>query len=185
MVRSAFKFEPKGIGELISGSRLFVPLNQRSYAWEDRNITDLHQDVNAAVSNADSEYFLGTIVLVQEGDNIPLIADGQQRIATASIILARIRDIFYALNREQRAKGIDDTYLRKIDLDTENIVPQLQLNTHDNEFFRANIISTPKEVASAPKLIAVYKSNRLLHKASTEVDKFFRKIVDTMGPSIF
>ena len=183
MARSPFKFEPKGIGELISGSRLFVPLNQRSYAWEERNITDLLQDINAAVSNADSDYFLGTIVLVQEDDKIPLIADGQQRIATASIILARIRDIFSALNRDQRAKGIDDTYLRRIDLDTENTVPQLQLNTHDNEFFRANILSTPKELAAAPRLIATYRSNRLLQKASDEINKFFRQIVETMGPS--
>jgi hypothetical protein len=183
MAQIPFKFEPKGIGELISGSRLFVPLNQRSYAWEDRNITELLQDINAAVYNADSDYFLGTIVLVQEDEKTPLIADGQQRIATASIILARIRDIFYSINRDQRAKGIDDTYLRKIDLETEVTVPQLQLNINDNEYFRANILISPKEITPLPPVPAAFRSNRLLRRASAEIDKFFRTTLTTMGPT--
>ena len=119
--------------------------------------------------------------MVQDDEKIPLIADGQQRIATTSIILARIRDIFYSVNRDQRAKGIDDTYLRKIDLETEVTVPQLQLNTNDNEYFRANILRSSKEAAPTPPVPAVFRSNRLLQRASNEIDKFFRTTLATMG----
>ncbi len=183
MAHVQFKFEPKGIGELIGGSRLFVPLNQRSYAWEERNITDLLQDINAAVNNSESDYFLGTIVLVQEEENTPLIADGQQRLATTSIILARIRDIFFSINRDGRARGIDESFLRKIDLDSEETVPQLQLNTNDNEFFRRIILRAPNEPQVEPFIPAVHRSNRLLANASKTIDKFFRAILGTMGPS--
>jgi uncharacterized protein with ParB-like and HNH nuclease domain len=92
-------FEPLGIGNLIRRSRHIVPPNQRSYAWEERNVRELLQDLNGGMSRQLAagivpEYFLGTIVLVEGKDGRPPhISDGQQRLATTSIVLARMRDI--------------------------------------------------------------------------------------------
>jgi hypothetical protein len=66
----AIKFEPMGIGDLVRDRRLIVPPNQRSYAWEEQNVRELLQDLNAAMNsgaNGSQEYFLGTIVLVDAG----------------------------------------------------------------------------------------------------------------------
>ena len=79
MAASKFHFDNKGIGELLRQGRLTVPPNQRSYAWEDRHVESLLQDLADAISNDDDEYFLGTIVLIEPPKSIPSIADGQQR----------------------------------------------------------------------------------------------------------
>ena len=85
-----FDFVSMGIGELLKKGRMEVPPNQRSYAWEERHIENLLTDLNEAISAHSDDYFLGTIVLVQPEKGLPLIADGQQRIATTTIFLCRI-----------------------------------------------------------------------------------------------
>jgi uncharacterized protein with ParB-like and HNH nuclease domain len=175
MAVSPFKFESRGIGELLTGSRLIVPPNQRSYAWEERHITDFLQDINAALVDGAGDYFLGTVVLVQEGDALPLIADGQQRLATVSIILARIRDKFHEMNRVQRARGVDEAYLRKIDLGSESVVPQISLNDEDNEFFKSRILRSPADNDDPADIGPTARSNRLLQRASDQIAVFFRR----------
>jgi uncharacterized protein with ParB-like and HNH nuclease domain len=86
-----FEFSGFGVGELLKRGRLQVPPNQRSYAWEDRHVRNLLEDLNEAISNDADDYFLGTIVLISEGHGDPSIGDGQQRTATTTILLARIR----------------------------------------------------------------------------------------------
>jgi uncharacterized protein with ParB-like and HNH nuclease domain len=45
-----FDFVSLGIGELLKKSRMEVPPNQRSYAWEERHIQNLLTDLNEAIS---------------------------------------------------------------------------------------------------------------------------------------
>jgi uncharacterized protein with ParB-like and HNH nuclease domain len=120
-----FQFESMGIGRLLKQSRLMVPPNQRPYAWEERHVRDLFQDLNEALTKDDEDYFLGTIVLIQSGRETSSIADGQQRLATATILLARIRDRLIRLSRQRRARSLDDMFLRNIDIDTEETLPGL------------------------------------------------------------
>ena len=56
----------KGIGKFLREGRLQVPPNQRSYAWREKHIRNLLQDMNEAIEKGDAEYFLGTIVLVRK-----------------------------------------------------------------------------------------------------------------------
>jgi Protein of unknown function DUF262/Protein of unknown function (DUF1524) len=178
-------FEPMGIGDLLRRSRHVVPPNQRSYAWEDRNVRDLLQDINAEMSRsapAAPEYFLGTIVLV-EGKNgaPPSISDGQQRLATTSIILARIRDLLTEIGQSQRASSIEADYLSKIDFDTGEVRPQIGLNTEDNIFFSEVILkSFPHTV---PENTFMRASNKRLLAASREAYAYLKKAVDGFGDS--
>jgi uncharacterized protein with ParB-like and HNH nuclease domain len=63
-------------------------LNQREYSWEEKQVAELFQDFSKAISGHKSSYFLGTIVLTQPGEEVPEVADGQQRLATTTILLA-------------------------------------------------------------------------------------------------
>ena len=101
-----FKFEHMGIAALLKRERLMVPPNQRPYAWKEEHVYDLLHDLNAAIGNNDPDYFLGTIVLTA-GNSMPEVTDGQQRLATTTILLARIRDKFFELNAEQAVKTWD------------------------------------------------------------------------------
>lgn len=69
-----------------------VPIYQRSYAWRNENINDLWDDLMDAFNEVknDRTLFLGTLVIhKEEGANN--IVDGQQRLATLSMILAQLR----------------------------------------------------------------------------------------------
>jgi hypothetical protein len=175
MATSKYQFENKGIGALLREGRLTVPPNQRSYAWEDRHVENLLQDLNESITNDDDEFFLGTLVLIEPPKTIPSIADGQQRLATTTILLARIRDRLFELKREAGARAIDNDFLRTIDMETEELQPRLTLNLEDNDYFKACVLSSPGDANFDPKARAreaSRPSNKRLYKASELIEDF-------------
>lgn len=177
-----FDFVTMGIGDLLKKGRLEVPPNQRSYAWEERHVLTLFQDLNEAISVGNDDYFLGTVVLVQPEKGIPSISDGQQRIATTTILLCRIRDKLIALNRAGSALSLDTDFLRNIDRDTEAIVPRLKLNLEDNDFFVRRLILSPsdKEFAESMKMAPSRSSNERLLSASNLAVEFIDDLLATV-----
>ena len=138
------KFEYKGIGDFINQNRLVVPLNQREYSWEAEHVDDMFTDfANAIASDPNASYFLGTIVLTHAADEVPEVSDGQQRLATTTILLAAIRDYFYAMGDGMRATTIERDYLKTDDIETTGTLPRLQLNVADREFFVKAILEPP------------------------------------------
>ena len=136
-------FELKGIGQILAQNRLVVPLNQREYAWEKDHVKELFQDFSNALATGKGGYFLGTIVLTKGSGDNPEVSDGQQRLATTSILIAAIRDYFAEHNDPKRAGAIADEFLRTVDRKTTDTVSKLRLNVDDQEFFRKAIISDP------------------------------------------
>jgi uncharacterized protein with ParB-like and HNH nuclease domain len=132
---TSINFDLPGIAELIATRELRVPVFQRSYSWRrDEQVADFWSDLLRAFGG-NGEYFLGTIVLAAEGDDSKrTVIDGQQRLATASLLLAAIRD-------ELRARGnskfeiVERDYLAKETLESEGKEPRLILNTDDDPFF--------------------------------------------------
>ena len=86
----------EGIGHALSDNYLAVPVYQRSYAWEESHVEDLFHDIAKAMADAENEYFLGSIVVANGPGGIPEVVDGQQRLATSTILMAAIRDFFYS-----------------------------------------------------------------------------------------
>ena len=110
-----------------------MPPNQRSYAWEECHVRNLLEDISEAIGNADN-CFLGTVVVVSDGAADPSIADGQQRTATATILLEQVRDRLFSIGRGPRARSIDIDFVRSTDRNTEAVLPRIKLNLEDNEF---------------------------------------------------
>lgn len=146
-------FEHKGIGKALAHNRFVVPLNQREYSWEAEHVTDLLQDFSNAIRTNKATYFLGTIVLTTNDDGNPEVCDGQQRLATTTILIAAIRDYFHGRKDARRVTSIENEFLSIIDRDTTALVARLTLNVDDNEFFRSRILSQPgsKERKVEPK----------------------------------
>lgn len=177
---SSFNFQPTGIGAMLKQGRLMVPPNQRSYAWRERHVDILLKDLWSAISGTKpADYFLGTIVLVLSPGNILTIVDGQQRLATVSIIFARIRDYFLSMKREGSAKSVQETFIGHIDPRSEEVVPRLHLNDDDNDFFW-NVILLPQRPINKPlehsgKLLR--QSHRRMLRASEKVRTYIGELL--------
>ena len=143
MATGEINFDHAGIGTILAHNRLVVPLNQREYSWEVDHAKELFQDFSNALVNNKGSYFLGTIVLTKGGGGNPEVSDGQQRLATTTILTAAVRDLFFNQGDFKRAGVLADKYLRTVDLKTTETVPRLRLNVDDQEFFRKRVISDP------------------------------------------
>jgi uncharacterized protein with ParB-like and HNH nuclease domain len=49
----------KGLGHLISDKAISVPTYQRSYAWEEKHVRSLFQDIGAAIRTDQTEFSWG------------------------------------------------------------------------------------------------------------------------------
>jgi Protein of unknown function DUF262/Protein of unknown function (DUF1524) len=134
-----------GIGSVLNRYSLGVPLNQRSYAWEDAHVRTLLQDFSNAIANDDKTYFLGSIVLTSSGNGKWEVADGQQRLATTAILISAIRDrlSFAGVNEKTAAEKFTQNFLLEFDERTGEHRPKLTLNTEDNDFFVKTALLPP------------------------------------------
>ena len=134
-----------GIGHLLKDRAFSVPRYQRSYKWEKRNALALFQDISNAIAQVRDEYFLGSIVCIKgAGDRLEIV-DGQQRVATTTILIAAIRDHFALAGDEQRTGDIERDFLYQRNRRTQELTPRLVLNDTDHEFFLQRILKRPSE----------------------------------------
>jgi len=97
--------EKRTLGVVLSNTTppLRVPEYQRDFSWEEQQISEFWNDLDRfdrqySGSNINGkEYFLGAAVFVNN-QTFNLILDGQQRLATATILLAALRDKMRAYN---------------------------------------------------------------------------------------
>jgi len=134
---SRINFDIKGLGALIKENKFFVPLYQRSFAWQELQVSQLFEDIENNIS--EEEYFLGTIVLSQKRVGKLEIIDGQQRIATIVIFFSALKE---SLDDENAIKKIQSDYLSEYDMRERENIPKLELNKEDNNFFKNFIINS-------------------------------------------
>src|ERR1700722_3415451 len=177
-MENSIQFSQLGIAEAIRRHRLKVPLNQREYAWELEHVKDLLQDIAIAMSKGKDFYFLGTIVLTTVPQGFLEVADGQQRLATTTMILAAMRDIFLDLRDEMRAQSIETDFLFTIGISARERISKLTLNADDNQFFCTKIISRPKDRGG---LSATRRSHELLEDGFREVRQYLGQLKSQVG----
>src|SRR5687768_656509 len=89
--------------------QVVLPEFQRSYSWEKPQVSTFWDDLilfeaTYVKSPSTASYFLGSIVLIERDETL-LLLDGQQRLATATIALAAMRDVARSLDKPGFTKG--------------------------------------------------------------------------------
>src|SRR4051794_34135694 len=141
------EIELEGIGHVLRDRRLAVPPYQRGYSWEDEEVGDFWWDLRAAFGSLSSQYFLGTIVLTADSEGRTTIIDGQQRLATTSLLFTALRNEFVRRNDDARAQVVERDYVTTSDLRTAKIVPRLTLNPDDRQPFAEAVAAQPGDAA--------------------------------------
>jgi uncharacterized protein DUF262/uncharacterized protein DUF1524 len=147
----AYNAQPKSIGDLLSDSlkgTVVVPEFQRGYSWGKKHVEAFWEDVRrfqreSRVKDGPDRYFLGPIVIMQPDDKkeITYILDGQQRLATATILFSVLRDLALELKTNEATSFADDIHNHLIT--KEDYGYCLQMGALDREFFQETVQSHP------------------------------------------
>lgn len=175
--KSRIDFDLVGIGSLLKDRLLGVPIYQRSYSWEEDQISDYWSDLRSAFAKSDPEYFLGTVVLTAEGlADRHAVIDGQQRLATTAMLLAAVR-AEYNERGDDRALIVQTNYLADRDLESGEVSPHLTLNSDDDAFFRALVIAGD----DAAGVEQTKKSHEFVAKGYAQLRGYVKATADDAG----
>jgi Protein of unknown function DUF262/Protein of unknown function (DUF1524) len=156
-----------GIAKILQDGRFVVPDHQRDFAWTTDEVRQLFDDVEDAMSKPADSYFLGLLVFLTEGDRFTIL-DGQQRLATTTIIFAAIRDWLRQYEGYQdEARTIQDRYIGGKELGEKDPTPQLVLNRANNSMFFDYVVNSKaiEDVNTALEKLKRHDPNRELLKA--------------------
>jgi uncharacterized protein with ParB-like and HNH nuclease domain len=159
-------------GDLIGNGKIYrVPPFQRDYSWDKENWEDLWQDLLTLYSNPDASHYMGAIVLQSSSDSEKefTIIDGQQRLATLSIVAIAVIDKIRQLvdqneepeSNQERQEILKRTYLSDRNPRSLRYSSKLLLNENNNDFYQGNLINLRKPL----NIRALSKSNQLLWEA--------------------
>ena len=163
------------IEQLLTGNRQYqIPDFQRPYVWEEQQATALVNDLLDAWRTNDGDYFLGSIVLVEQpnGDNVDIL-DGQQRLTTLCILVSLLRHLEEdpAL-RDELGSLLLIAQSRIKDLDER---PRLSVRECDRDFFDTFIIGD-----NIDSLLDV-DGDSLTHASVRRIVANARTILDVLG----
>lgn len=120
----------KELKNILSSSFYKIPRFQRPYLWEKEQVEDFWND---AIANSDPDYFIGSMVVFDAGNDTFGVVDGQQRLTTITMILAALRNALKAETQDELAQGIQHLVEKpdinnhpRFVLQTETSYPYLQ-----------------------------------------------------------
>ncbi len=169
---------------LSNGKKYRVPVYQRDYSWQEENWDDLWADI-IAVKRDDLTHYMGAIVLQDHKDKSYSIIDGQQRIATLSLValavIKRIRDLIAegqeSEENEERTKLLMNNYIGAKDAVSLHYSSKLFLNENNDSFYQTYLV----QLRTPINVHRLSDSNKLLWQA---LDYFYRKITSQFGENV-
>lgn len=145
---------------------LKVPRYQRPYTWTEREVRQLIQDLWRAYKRGATFYFIGQIVLVRNNQGKLEISDGQQRLATLTMIISYVRDRLPGRSKVFQTLVMDGDH------------PRLLLREEDASFFRG-FVQEPGQIAEMAKHAEIGIDSRdLLCGAARTIESELRDLDD-------
>jgi hypothetical protein len=153
--------------ELIgNGRRYVVPPYQRDYSWDEEQWEDLWIDLTDMAGRPDETHYMGALVVEGQSDREFAVIDGQQRLATLSLlvlaVVGRLLDLALrgidADPNRQRADALRGRFVGERDPASLLESSKLTLNEVDNAHYQDYLIQLRPPLN--PR--ALPKSNRLL-----------------------
>lgn len=152
-----------------NGMRYSVPPYQRDYSWKEEHWEDLWLDLVEVSEDENSQHYMGAVVLQQNDRELFTVIDGQQRLATLSIVvLASVSLLeeraFGEIEKDdnsERARLLRDGFLGTKDPGSLRYSSKLSLNRNDDTFYQGTLLQlkSPHAPSRLPH------SNRLLWQA--------------------
>ncbi|MEZ6115393.1 MAG: DUF262 domain-containing HNH endonuclease family protein [Pirellulaceae bacterium] len=148
--------------DILGNGRLYrIPPYQRDYSWQEEQWEDLWADITEVQGRPEVKHYMGTLVLEADSDRSFVIIDGQQRLATLSILaLAVIQrlgqlsaDNVDSSDNQERADSLRSRFIGEKNPASLTITSKIQLNETDDPFYQDYLVRlrTPANVRRLPK----------------------------------
>lgn len=153
--------------ELIGNGKTYrVPPYQRDYSWSEEQWEDLWNDVIDLRQDPETRHYLGALVVEGTSDRDFLIIDGQQRLATLSLLALAVinrlegmaRDGIDPADNAERARELRNRFIGEKDPASLIESSRLHLNDTDDAFYQDYLVQIREPLN--PRRLP--KSNRLL-----------------------
>lgn len=153
--------------ELIGNGRLYtVPPYQRDYSWTEEQWEDLWTDIEDLEGRQDDTHYMGALVVEGRSDREFAVIDGQQRLATLSLlvlaVIGRLQDLAHegvdAESNRQRAEALRARFIGEKDPASLVESSKLSLNDNDDAFYQDYLV----QLRSPLNPRGLSKSNKLL-----------------------
>ncbi|MBL8546560.1 MAG: DUF262 domain-containing protein [Hyphomonadaceae bacterium] len=169
---SAFGDTPLGltsqilnVAAVLTRKQLKVPRYQRPYTWTEREVRELIQDLWRAYKRGATFYFIGQIVLVKNNGKLE-VSDGQQRLATLTMLLAYVRD---------RIPGRSKQYQTLI---MDGHTPRVLLRDEDQNFYLGFVQESGHMAELARHVEIGVDSKDLIANAARTIEAELSKITE-------
>lgn len=135
------KAEERTISNILTDQICYeIPPYQRPYSWKSENVHQLLDDVWDAFQADDAEYFIGSLITIErDRDRRYDVVDGQQRLTSLNLVLARLRD---HITDDAVKADLGKRILPRNVYTGEAETPRLHLRKKDQPFFRKHILES-------------------------------------------
>ena len=184
----AFNSSPAKIGNLLSTQslareRIVIPTFQRGYMWKKKHVEAFWADIDrqrelSRIKGADPHFFGPIVTQAEAQQGIVWLLDGQQRLATTTILFSVIRDIAREVGKETGTQAGSDfaANLQLQFIRSEEGEYSLEMGETDLSYFRDAVQQDPP-VKTKPK----YLTHRNIRTAQ---ETLRQKVVAAIGGGI-
>lgn len=167
--------EAKLLKFLKNAPQFIIPIYQRNYSWTEEQCNQLWLDLLRAGREANiSDHFIGSIVYIERGlSNVVkqeslLVIDGQQRLTTATLLIAALADYFEDNDVPELLEAFSERKLRNYYL----FNPEEEGERH----FKLLLSETDKDT-----LLAILRKTPMPAEASARIEanfKLFQNLIE-------
>lgn len=162
-----------------------IPLYQRAYAWEDKQLMQLIEDISDVPN--DANYYIGTLIVSRQGDKFEVV-DGQQRLTSLYMLLncldQEVKSTLSFACRDKSnytLKNIKDLlHENRSKLDMERIEPNIQRGLH---ILTEELNKPEYDKADLLKKLEKVVLYRIEVPENTDLNRYF-EIMNTRGEQL-
>ena len=173
--------------------QFIIPPFQRPYAWDKKHVKSLLDDIARAINEQRPYYYLGPVSFTSIDNNKFELNDGQQRIATITLICAYLYEHFENVEDAINAKeAMHILFINLPDIHDKNqnidkLEPRITLSKNDQPAYKS-IISGKVNLSQNRKMKAAWKTIKdffsdIKHSSTKFKKSFFKFILNNIGIS--